>query len=212
MKVSEHLVSSLIDLINHRSSPIPTPGPAAVTRAYFLSSMQPFLVLDETTLFYYNFSSASQPKNKIAPIHDWASKVIAAKKPSTQRTAASSQSKPRSQHSAASSRSKSQAKPQSQVTTTSSRSEPRTTISSSTTIVKKTTASKTTLRKTNGSKDDERMEYKEYQEEDAGYGGFADEDESAEHQAALSSPVKGKRALNSKVRNIYSLIYLLLTS
>lgn len=120
-------------------------------------------------------------------------------KPRSGQTAASADPKPQSGQTAVSSRSK----PRSEQIAASAHSQARTTSSSSTAIIRKTVPlpKKKIPSVTKKRDENEDMEFEGPKEEDAGYGGFADEDESAERQAALSSPVKGKQTLTSKVRN-----------
>lgn len=142
--------------------------------------MQSLLILDETTLFFYNLAcSRKQPKqHAVTAIRNWSDDVA-------------------------------KSAPLSQRTTTSVASTKRTTSSSSAVIAKKSGPPPT--KKTESGmlkpRDVGKTEY-EPEEEDAGYGGFAGEDESAEREAAMSSPIKGNKWLTSKVSNIKYIIIL----
>lgn len=135
--------------------------------------MQSLLALDETTLFFYNIiCSRTQPKQHAASnIRSWSDDVA-------------------------------KSAPLSQRTTTSVASTKRTTNSSSAVITKKNgpPVTKKTVGGNVKPRDVGNAGYEmEIEEEDAGFGGFAGEDESAEHEAAMSSPIKGNKRLSSKV-------------
>jgi len=127
-----------------------------MARAFDLMSL-PFLVLDETTLFYHTLS-VTKPSKAAGLIKSWTANVSEAvhaalntKVPAAKRTSSS---------------------------TTLNDSKARMTTTSSAIVVSS------------------RIKVKN---EPVDMQGFIDEDETEERQAALSSPIKGKKRLNSSV-------------
>lgn len=143
---------------------------------------KPLLILDETTLFYYNLRTKATVKDKVGLVKNWAAKLPLPNKPAPRSSASTSEKSKGSNHSGP---------PNSRTTT------------SSTAIV----IAKETLRVP--SKRKAPVDELSTDEDDNQYGGFVDEDEEVEREAAMSSPIKGKQRLTSTVCSFkYSFLFL----
>jgi hypothetical protein len=124
--------------------------------------MMPFLILNESTLFYLNLSTTKT--SKTGKVRNWTAQVAKANKDDKSKA-------------------------------------PRSTVTSTTLVHRTTTSSSAVVSAptTKPLKKKAKLERKAVP--DSPGSAFLDEDESAERDAALSSPLKGNQRLTSKVRD-----------